>query len=62
MTEKIFAVVVGTVVTTLSIIRISTKFPDLENNLPSNYVVLENSNSQIPILINYMKFLNSKLN
>ena len=62
MTEKIFAVVVGTVVTTLSISRISTKFPDLENNLPSNYVVLENSNSQISILINYMKFLNSKLN
>ena len=51
MTEKIFAVVVGTVVTTLSIIRISTKFPDLENNLPSNYVVLENSNSQISITI-----------
>ena len=62
MTEKIFAVVVGTVVTILSISRISTKFPDLENNLPSNYVVLENSNSQISILINYMKFLNSKLN
>ena len=51
MTEKIFAVVVGIVVTTLSISRISTKFPDLENNLPSNYVVLENSNSQISITI-----------